>query len=140
VRGNKWTPKVITLTREYAISTSRPNVSGLSGVLGVSRRCIYDWSIVHKEFRMVLNEMRHGAIDRIHVPEDELVDPLDEVERIEKVIRKKVNDRVSQKVRDAKRKAEIDPPAEINPNSTADMLENFEDELGDDDEWEIDDE
>jgi hypothetical protein len=122
------------------MSTSRPNVSGLSGVLGVSRQCIYDWSIVHKEFRMVLNEMRHGAIDRIHVPEDELVDPLDEVERIEKVIRKKVNDRVSKKARDAKREEQLEDKLREEITSTADMLENFEDELGDDDEWEIDDE
>jgi len=62
MRGNKWTKSVLKATKEYAESADRPNISGLSKALGVSRQCIYDW-MCHEEFRLVLNEMRHCAID-----------------------------------------------------------------------------
>lgn len=57
------------MTEDYAKSVDKPNVSGLSKLLGVSRQCIYDWSLSHPDFRVVLNNMRHGAIHKIHLSE-----------------------------------------------------------------------
>lgn len=108
MRGNKWTKSVLKATKEYAESADRPNISGLSKALGVSRQCIYDW-MCHEEFRLVLNEMRHCAIDGSY----------------KAPIPQKATDR------DRKRTTKLEVLKE--------KEEVFVDELGDDEEWEFDD-
>jgi hypothetical protein len=109
LRGNKWSTQILDLTVAYSQESDRPNISGLSSFLQVSRQCIYDWAELHDDFRIALNNMKHGAIDASYkVAEIPKSTPKDKQPMVQK-----------------------EPPKPSPPV--------FIDELGDDEEWEFDD-
>ena len=114
MRGNKWSAQILELTKAYSLEATKPNVSGLSVFLQVSRQCIYDWSVTHDDFRVVLNNMKHGAIDDAY---EEI--PLPRPSRSTK-----------------KKNPLVKKVASLPPEAEAPV---FVDELGDDEEWEFDD-
>lgn len=120
LRGDKWSARHISRLKSYAESVERPNVSGLAKALGVSRQCIYDWALSHQNFRMALNDMRHGAINRIHVSAEDFMDDIDIMEMERKATPPK-----------PKKK-----PKEV---KVVEEVIEYKDELGNDEDWVIDD-